>query len=73
MLAPRLSGGGGVAMHEINIDEAEKKICCDCIDWLWMGGNPEKLKKVQHSTVCRTDNSEEGRRRSRGDSAWVWR
>ena len=51
--------GGYVAMHEINLDRAELKICRDCVDELWMGGKPEKLKKVQHSTVYRTDELEE--------------
>ena len=45
MLAPRLSGGG-VAMHEIDIDRAEEKIFHNCVDDLWMGGKPEKLNKV---------------------------
>ena len=37
----------------------EQKICCDCVDNLWMGGKPEKLNKVGHSTVYRTEKSEE--------------
>ena len=51
--------GGYVAMYEINLDGAERKICHNCVDNIWMGGKPEKLKKVQHSTVYRTDESEE--------------
>ena len=47
--------GGYVAMHEINIDLAEQNICRDCVDELHMGGNPEKLKKVGHSTVYTMD------------------
>ena len=47
--------GGYVAMHEINIDRAERKNFHNCLDKLWMGGKPEKLKKVQHITVYRTD------------------
>ena len=41
-------------MHEINLDGAELKICFDCVDELWVGGKPEKLKKVQHSTMYST-------------------
>ena len=51
--------GGYVAMHAINLDGAERKICHNCVDELWMGGKPKKLKKVQHSTVHRTEKSEE--------------
>ena len=47
--------GGYAAMHEINIYGAEQKVCCDFFDELWMGGNPDKLNKVGHSTVYRTD------------------
>ena len=46
--------GGYMAMHDIDLDEAERKICHNCVDKIWMGGKPEKLKKVQHSTVYRT-------------------
>ena len=46
-----------VAMHEIDLDGSELEICRDCVDKLWMGGKPEKLKKVQHITVYRTDIS----------------
>ena len=35
----------------INLDGAEWKICHDCIDEIWMGGKPKKLKKAQHTTV----------------------
>ena len=42
---------GYVAMHEIDLDGAELKICRKCVDKIWMGGNPDKSKKVQHSTV----------------------
>ena len=48
-----------MAMHEINLDGAERKIFHNCVDEIWMGGKPDKLKKVQHSTVYRTDESEE--------------
>ena len=46
-------------MHEINIDRAERKICRDCVDELWIGGKPEKLKKLGHSIVYKIDESEE--------------
>ena len=48
-----------MAMHAINLDGAERKICHNCVDELWMGGKPKKLKKVQHSTVYRTEKLEE--------------
>ena len=47
--------GGYMAMHEIDLDGAEFNICCNRVDKLWMGGKPDKLKKVQHSTVYRTE------------------
>ena len=53
-LTPRLSRGY-VDMHKINIDGTERKICCHCFDELWVGGKPEKLNKVLHSTVYRTE------------------
>ena len=46
-------------MHEINLDGAERKICRNCVKDIWMGGNPEKMKKVQHSTMYRTDEQDE--------------
>ena len=46
-------------MHVIDIDRAEQNIFHDCVDELWMGGKPEKLKMVQHSTVYRTNELEE--------------
>ena len=42
-------------MHDIDIDGAERKICRDCVDKLQMGGKPEKLKKLGHSNVYRTE------------------
>ena len=51
--------GEYVAMHEIDLDGVERKICHNCVDELWMGGKPKTLKKVQHSTVYRTYESEE--------------
>ena len=51
--------GGYVDMHEIDLDGAERKICRDCVDKLWMGGKPDKSKKVQCSTVYRTEKLEE--------------
>ena len=53
--------GGYVAMHDIDIDGEEQKICHDCVDELWMGGNIDKANKTGHSTVYRTDKSEEGK------------
>ena len=46
-------------MHEIDLDGAERKICHNCVDELWMEGKPKKLKKLQHKTVYRRDESEE--------------
>ena len=43
-----------VAMHEIDLDGAERNIFRGCVDGLRMGGKPEKLKKMQHSNVYRT-------------------
>ena len=51
--------GEYVAMHDIDLDGAEQKICHNCVDGIWMGGKPNKLKKVQHSTMYRTDESYE--------------
>ena len=51
--------GEYVAMHEIALDGAELNICRNCVDKLWMGDKPEKLKKAQHRNVYRTDESEE--------------
>ena len=48
-----------MAMHEIDIDGVERKICHNCVDKIFMGGKPEKLKKVQHRTMYRTEESEE--------------
>ena len=56
--------GEYVAMHEINPDGAELRIYRD---------KPEKLKKVQHSTVYQDGRIVEGLRISRGDSSWGWR
>ena len=50
MYASRLPGGY-VAMHEINIDGAKQNICRNCSYNIWMGGKPDKLKKVRHSTL----------------------
>ena len=46
-------------MHEIDLDGAELKICRNCVEKLWMGGKPDKLKKVGHITVYRTNELEE--------------
>ena len=50
--------GEYVAMHDIDLDGAELNICRDCVDKIWMGGKTDKLNKVQHSTVYRTEKSE---------------
>ena len=47
--------GEYVDMHDIDLDGAELNICRKCVDELWMGVKPDKLKKVQHSTVYRTE------------------
>ena len=44
-----------VAMHVVDIYGAERNICHNCVDELWMGSKPNKLKKVQHNTVYKTD------------------
>ena len=41
-------------MYDIYLDIAERNICRGCVDNLWMGGKPDKLKKVGHRTVCST-------------------
>ena len=51
--------GEYVDMHDIGLEIAGLNICRDCVDKLWMGGKPRKLKKVQHSTVYRTDELED--------------
>ena len=51
--------GEYMAMHEIDLGGVERKICHNCVDELWMGGKPTKLKKVKHMNVYRTDESEE--------------
>ena len=54
-----LCKGGYVAMHEIDLDGVERKICRDYAENIQMGGKPEKLKKVLHITVYRIDKLEE--------------
>ena len=49
-----------MAMREICLDGAERKICLGFVDDLHMGGKPDKLKKMGHVTVYRRDKSEEG-------------
>ena len=46
-----------MAMHAIYLEGTERKICHTCVDGIWMGGNPKKLKKVKHRSVYRTDES----------------
>ena len=45
--------------HEININGAERNIFRDCVEEIRMGGNPEKLKKLEHITVYRREEYEE--------------
>ena len=47
--------GEYVAMHDIELDRSERKICHECIDDLLMGGKFEKRKMMQDSTVYRMD------------------
>ena len=47
--------GGYVDMYDINIDGAQRKLFRDYVDELWMGGKPDKLNNLGHSTVYRTD------------------
>ena len=46
-------------MHDIDIDGAKRNIFRNCVDELLMGGNPDKLEKVGHITVYRTEKLEE--------------
>ena len=55
-----------MAIHDIEIDGLERKICRECIYDLRMGGKPEKLKMMQHSTVYRTDELEEDKKELEG-------
>ena len=48
-----------VAIHGIEIDRAEQKICSDCVDKIWIGGKPEKFNKMGQSTMYKTEDSEE--------------
>ena len=48
-----------MAMHEINLDRAERNICLNFVDELWMGDKPIKLKKLGHRIFYRMDESEE--------------
>ena len=53
-------------MHAIDLDGVEQNICHNFVDELWMGGKPDKLKKVVHSTVYRTDELEEDEEEEEG-------
>ena len=46
-------------MHEINLDGGKQNICYKHVGDIWIGGKPDKLKKVGPRTVYRTDKSEE--------------
>ena len=43
--------GEYVAMYEINLDGADRKICCYCVDDTCMEGKTYKLKKMAHNTL----------------------
>ena len=58
--------GEYVAMHEIELDRSEQKICRKCIDDLRMGGEFEKSKMMQDSTVYRMDELEEDEKEVEG-------
>ena len=58
-LLQHICQGEYVDMHENDLDGAERNICRECVDDLWMGGKPDKLKMVQHRTVYRTDELDE--------------
>ena len=51
LLLNHVCQGGYVAVHVVDLDGSERKICCNCVNELWMVGTPKKLKMVQHSTV----------------------
>ena len=53
-------------MHDIDIDGAEENICRNFVDKLWMGGKPEKLKKVGHRNVYRIEKLEEDKEEVEG-------
>ena len=65
--------GKYVAVNEIELDGTERKICRKCVENLWMGGKPEKLKMVQHITVYRSEELDEDEEEVEGDSASRWR
>ena len=47
--------GGYVVLNYINFDGAERKICCNCVDNLWVQGKSKTLKKVGDRTVYGMD------------------
>ena len=55
-----------MAMHDIKLDGAERRICRNCVDDLRMGGKPEKLNKLGHRTVYRREESEEDKEELEG-------
>ena len=36
--------GDYVVMHDIDLEGVDQKICRNCVDNIWIGGKPEKLK-----------------------------
>ena len=47
-----------MVLDYIYFDGEERRIFRDCVDDIRMGGNTEKLNKVQHSTVYRMNELE---------------
>ena len=43
--------GGYVAMHKIDLDLSERKLFRDCVEKIWMRGEPDTFNKVVHITV----------------------
>ena len=53
-------------MHAIGLDGAERKICHNCVDEIWMGGKPKKSKKAKHSIMYITEELEEDKEEVEG-------
>ena len=50
-----------MALHEIEFGGVEWKNISDFVDDGWIGGKPEKLKKVGHITVYNMEKLELGK------------
>ena len=46
-----------MAMHEIDPDGADRKVCRNYVNNLWGQGKSETLKKLGYRTVYRPDES----------------